>query len=354
MIPQPLTGRKILDLSQYIAGPTCGQLLADFGAEVVKVEPPAGDPSRSLGATRHGSIYFRHFNTGKRSVRLDLSTDGGRDELDKMMRTADALVMNFSAATVRKLGLDWERLHPRHPHLIVTSITAYGNDDPRTALDAVIQAVSGFARLNADENGQPRITAGYPTDLFSGMFAALSTSMALLEPERAEGVLIDVPMIEVAMAAMCGPSILASAAGEPAFTARGNRDTATAPSSIFACTDGSVYIYAGLDKHWERLRPVVDGPEGSHEDRVAQPEHYEAAVEAWTCERPLVQVLEQMRALGIAAAPVDDLAGALTALREQRFGAAVRFAGDEPVPQFPVTFSGERTPRTPAPIEEER
>jgi crotonobetainyl-CoA:carnitine CoA-transferase CaiB-like acyl-CoA transferase len=353
MTPRPLKGRKIVDLSQYIAGSSCAQLLADFGAEVVKVEPVTGDPSRRLGITEHGSVFFRQFNTGKSSIKLDLHTEPGREVLEGMLRDADAVVMNFAARTLRKLGLVWADLHARHPHLVVVQISAYGSDDPRTALDSVVQAVSGFALLNSDEHGRPRISAGYPTDVYSGLYGAFSAAMTILDPHRTEGLIVEVPMIEVAMSALGGPALLATATGEVPLTARGNRDVASAPSTVFACADGSIYIYAGLDKHWALLRDAIDGPTGTLAERLVDPERYEAAVQQWTQDRMIVEVLELTDRLGIPAAPVRRIEDALDDLHSYRPGGVVSLDRDgTPVPQFPVTFSGERIPRTTAPQEE--
>lgn len=353
MTPRPLAGRRIIDLSQYIAGPACAQVLADFGATVLKVEPPTGDPSRHLGLTSHGSVYFRQFNTGKHSVQLDLANEDGRAALDDLLADADAVVMNFAARTRRKLGLGWEALHAQHPGLVVVCITGYGMDDDRTALDSVMQAESGFAMLNADEHGAPRISAGYPADVFCGLYGGLAAAMALLDPERSGGVLLDVPMLDVTMSALCGTAMLTAAEGLPPATGRGNRDLATAPSTVFRCIDGDVYIYAGLDKHWELLRQVVDGPRATAAERLMDPERFEAVVQSWTGLRRVDEVLAETARLGIAAAPIERAETALATLQRSRPQAVVLIDGDGvPVPQFPVTFSGERIARANAPREE--
>lgn len=348
MTPRPLAGKRVLDLSQYIAGSTCGQVLADFGAEVVKVEPPHGDPSRALGSSPHGSPFFRQYNTGKSSMRLDLSTPADRTRLDAMLHDADAVIMNYSAGTRRKLGLEHETLRASHPRLVVLLITAYGADDPRTAFDSITQAASGFGLVNADEQGSPRISAGYPTDVYTGMFAATSAAMAMLDTST-EGSVIDVPMIEVAMSALCGTAMLLAADGEPVVPGSGNRDAATAPSSTFACRDGHAYVYAGLDKHWDRLRAVVSGPAGTRSERLADPAPYEAAVAGWTATRSVAEVCAEMTALGIAAGPVSRPAEALADLHRRRPGAVTTIVDGAAVPQFPVYFDGARIPRSPAP-----
>lgn len=349
MIPQPLAGRSVVDLSQYIAGPACGQLLADFGADVHKIEPLRGDPSRLLGDTGNGSVYYRQFNTGKHSTWLDLADPAGREQLGRLLDEADAVIMNFAARTRSKLGLDWDTLHEQHPHLVVTIVSAYGIDDPRTALDAVVQADSGFALLNANEDGSARIASGYPTDVFTGLYAGISTAMTLVDSARSDGVLIDVPMIEVALSALCGTAALTVSDGAAAPTGTGSRDRATAPSTVFEATDGPVYVYAGLDKNWDDVHAIVGGPDGTLAERLAEPARFERALAEWASSRTVAQVLEIMRGIGVAAAPVRDVGETLAALHADRPGGMVE--QDEagmPVPQFPVRFTGERIPRVSA------
>lgn len=349
MPPAALRGRRVVDLSQYIAGPVCGQLLADFGAEVLKVEPLAGDPTRGLPGTRFGSLYYRCYNTGKTAVAIDLRDPTGRAELDELLAGADALVMNFGLRTVQGLGLTWEALHARHPHLVVTVVSAYGADDARTSFDSIAQAVSGYAVVNADEHGRPRISAGWPTDVLSGTYAALSTAMALLDPD-VSGVLVDVPMNEVALCALVGPSTLLAAEDGTYRPGKGNRDAATAPSNVYACADGFVYVYAGMDKHWRLLQPLVGGPDATSAERLAAAGEYDRLVEAWTSSRSVAEVCRRLDELGIPAGRVLNPVAALETTRQQRPDAVVTTCPDgEAVPQFPVSFSGSRLPRRAAP-----
>jgi crotonobetainyl-CoA:carnitine CoA-transferase CaiB-like acyl-CoA transferase len=340
----------VIDLSQYIAGSVCGQVLADYGAEVIKVEPPGGDPSRRLPGTRFGSLYFRSYNTGKQSVVLDLFDPADRARFDDLLADADAIVLNFGARSRRRLGLDAATLHGRRPDLVVTVVSAYGAQDDRTCFDSIAQAVSGFAVTNADEQGHPRIAAGYPTDVYSGLQAGLGTAMALLDPDRGPGLEIDVPMIEVALTALTGPATLLAAEDGTFARGQGNRDAATAPSSVYRCCDGYCYVYAGLDKHWERLRPLIGGPEATAAERLADRDGFDALVEAWTGPRAMADVCEQLAGLGIPAGPVLDPVAALERTRTERPGAVVRTeAGGEAIPQHPVSFSGHRIPRHAAP-----
>jgi crotonobetainyl-CoA:carnitine CoA-transferase CaiB-like acyl-CoA transferase len=350
MPPRPLAGRRVIDLSQYIAGSVCGQVLADFGADVLKIEPLTGDPSRALPGTRFGSVYYRSYNTGKTAEVLDLRDAEQRRSLDELLGDAEALVMNFGARTLRGLGLDWAALQARHPHLVVTVVSAYGVDDPRTCFDSIAQAVSGYAVANAAEDGRPRISAGYPTDVFSGMYAGMATAMALLDPVRTGGLLIDTPMIDVAMAALAGPAVLSAAEDGISRPGTGNRDAATAPSNVYRCRDGYCYVYAGLDKHWALLRPLVGGDDATAAERLADADRYDGLVEAWTLQRTVAEVDSQMHELGIPAGPVRSPVDALAARVAERPGSIVATtSAGEAVPHFPVLFSGERIPRQPAP-----
>ena len=352
MTPTPLRNKRVLDLSQYIAGSACSQMLSDFGATVTKVEPAGGDPARSLGATRFGSTFFRQYNTSKSTVTLNLNDADERAQLDELLAGSDAVVMNFSPRTLRKHRLDWTSLHAAFPDLVVVLISAYGDGDQRTAFDSIAQAVSGFGYLNADATGAPRISAGYPTDVFTGLYAGMSTAMALLDVERQGGVLVDAPMIEVAMSALCGPAMLAGAEEGKVAHGVGNRDAATAPSNTYACSDGYAYIYAGLDKHWALLRPLVGGDEAALAERLADPGRFDAMVDRWTRSRTVEKVCQEVTALGIAAGPVSDPLTALNEIAEVRPGAVVTIAEDgQAIPQFPVYFNGARIPRTPAPTQ---
>jgi crotonobetainyl-CoA:carnitine CoA-transferase CaiB-like acyl-CoA transferase len=355
MPPSPLAGRKVVDLSQYIAGPVCGQILADFGAEVVKVEPLGGDPSRSLPGTRFGSAYYRTFNTGKSAIALDLQQAEDRERLDGLLAEADALVMNFARRTLEKLDLTWELLHRTHPHLTVTLVSAYGADDPRTSFDSIAQAISGYALLNAAEDGRPRISGGWPTDVFSGMYAALSTAMSLADPASETGVLIDVPMDEVSMSSLVGPALLIAAEDGRFRPGRGNGDVATAPSNVYRCSDGFIYIYAGMDKHWALLQPLIGGPDADAATRLEEATEFDRLVEAWTEQHTVQEVCERMDVLGIPAGPIRDPVAALERVIEERPGAVVASTPEgQAIPQFPVIFSGERLERRPAPVQPRR
>jgi crotonobetainyl-CoA:carnitine CoA-transferase CaiB-like acyl-CoA transferase len=348
--PRPLAGKRVVELAQFIAGPTAAQLLADFGAEVVKIEAPAGDGSRALPGTAFGSVYTRSFNTSKASIVIDTRVEADRAMLAELLGSADALVCNLAPGALRRLELDAPSIRRRFPRLVATLISGYGQQDDRTCMDTIAQCESGFAWLNAAEDGSPRVSTSWPTDFFSGHYAALSTAMALAEPERREGCIIDISMMEIAAAMLLGPAALLVSEGGRPMPGTGNRDRASAPSGVYPCRDGHVYIYGGLDPYWAKLKPLVGGRDAPLAERIACAEEFDALVSAWTTQRTCAEVLSAMNELAIPAGAVRDPVGAVEMIRGLREGAVSRrLDTGEHVPSFPALFDGERIHRSPAP-----
>lgn len=348
--PRPLAGLKVVELAQFIAGPTAAQLLADFGADVIKVEPAAGDGSRALPGTRFGSGYFRCFNTSKTSQIIDLRDAKGLSTLDELLGNADALVCNMAPSTLRRGGIDPQSLASRFPDLVIALVSGFGQHDDRTCMDTIAQCESGFAWLNGDADGAPRVSASWPVDFFSGMYAALATSMAMLDTKKPRGTIIDLSMMEVASAMLLGPTAVLASEGETPAAPTGNRDRAAAPCNIYRCTDGHVYIYGGLDPYWAKLRPVVGGKDATFSERLARADEFDGAVEAWTCLRSRTEVLTELARISVPAGAVRHPVEAIDVIRQARPGAVTTSTPQgEQVPSFPALFSGERIDRRPAP-----
>ena len=349
MPPRPLHGKRVVDLSQFIAGPTAAMLLADFGAEVTKIESPAGDGSRTLPGNAFGSYYTRSFNAGKHSLVLDLRKGADRAALDGLLSEADAFVCNLAPPSLRGLGLDGPTLRARFPHLVIALVSGYGQQDPRPCMDTVAQCESGFALLNGDEDGSPRLATGWPVDMFTGLHAGISCAMAMLDPARG-GCLVDVSMMEVAAAMLLGPSVLTMAEGDALAPPAGNRDRASAPSSIYRCADGHVYILGGLQAYWTRLHPLVGGPDAPIAERIARAAEFDARVEAWTLPQRRDDVLARMQALQIPAGAVRPPVEAVAMIRALRPGAVSQaLPSGEHVPMFPALFDGQRPQRSATP-----
>lgn len=276
---------------------------------------------------------------------LDLAD--GRQALDALLDEADAFICNLAPGSLARLDLQGPALRQRHPHLTVVLISGYGQQDDRVCMDTIAQCESGFALLNGNEDGTPRLSTGWPVDMFSGMYAGLSCAMAVLEG-RAR--LIDISMMEVASAMLLGPAALALSEGETLDPPMGNRDRASAPSSIYRCADGHVYILGGLDAYWARLRPLIGAEDAPIQERIRRAAHFDALVEAWTLPQTREAVLRQARELQIPAGNVQPPAQALALIRQLRPGAVSRaLPSGEHVPAFPALFDGLRIPRSATP-----
>ena len=217
-------------------------------------------------------------------------------------------------------------------------------------MDTIAQCESGFAWLNGAEDGTPRVSTSWPVDFYSGLYASYATAMALLDPGRESGTVIDLTMMEVASAVLLGPAAILASEGASLAPPSGNRDRASAPSGVFRCADGFIYIYAGLDNYWKALRPVVGGEAASFAERLARPDDFDAMVDAWTRVRPCEAALARLSELGIPAGAVRHPTEAIERIRAARPGAvtAVLESGEH-VPSFPALFDAERIARRAAP-----
>jgi crotonobetainyl-CoA:carnitine CoA-transferase CaiB-like acyl-CoA transferase len=239
-----LAGVKIVDLSQIVSGPMAATMLADQGADVIKVESPHGDPVRTLGPAKGDvSAMFIAVNRGKRGLSIDLKTRGGRTILERLIAWADVLIDNFRPGTMERLGFDYERCAALNPRLIYASITGFGSDGPYSNIrvyDPVVQAVSGIAATQVDKEGRPQLVRTLVADKVTALTMAQAITAALFHRERSgEAQRIDVAMVDAAIAfnwpeGMYNHSFLDDA--PPPFPEYG------ALSRLWPCADGQVAI----------------------------------------------------------------------------------------------------------------
>lgn len=257
-MPKPLAHFKILDLSRILAGPFATQLLADLGAEVIKIEGPEGDPTRGWGPPfeEGESAYFRCANRGKRSVQLDLTQAAHQHHLDHLMKQADVLVENFLPDTVERLGLGWESIHARHPRLIVASVRGFASDVPasrRPGYDFIIQAESGLMSLTGEVDGRPMKAGVALTDVLCALYLANGIQAALLHRERTgEALQVEVPLMEAALAGLVNAASSTLMTGQPP-PRLGNAHPNIVPYQAFSCRDGEVALGVGSDRQFEVL-----------------------------------------------------------------------------------------------------
>ena len=264
--PGPLAGYKVLELCSTVAGPACARLLADFGADVIKVEPPAGDPLRSMG--RHAqdtSLYAATILRNKRTITIDLKSEDGKALVRARAVKTDILVENFRPGVMERLGLDYESLSRDNPGLVMVRISGYGQTGPyrnRPGYGAICEAMAGVRHLTGDPDRPPARVALATTDYLSAVYAAFGASMALVNRAKTGlGQLVDVALYEAAFSQM--------EAYVPAFKTTGfvpkrvgSNLPNMAPNSLYPTKDGGyVLIAANSDPTFKRLLDVMNAPE---------------------------------------------------------------------------------------------
>ncbi len=260
----PLSGLKVVDLTRIIAGPFCTQLLADMGAEVIKVEAPGkGDPTRQQGAVVDGvSFYFAQFNRNKASITADLHTDAGKAILAKLIEQADILVENYRPGVLAKMGFDQARLEALNSRLITCSVNGYGSSGPyadRPAFDFIGQAMSGFMSINGQADGEP-LRAGPPiSDLLAGLYAAFGVVTALLGRERSadrRGQRVEASLCNSLISTLAYFSAHYFATGEQP-TRTGNDHPIVYPYGLFKAADGMIAVAPSNDIFVERFLEAI-------------------------------------------------------------------------------------------------
>lgn len=271
----PLSGIRVLDLSRVLAGPFCSMILADLGAEVIKVESPWGDDSRQFGPFVDGtSAYYRLFNRSKMGITLDFKNDDDKEVLRDLVRRADVVVENFRPGVLEKLGLGPEELLEVNPRLVVTSISGFGQTGSlakEPAYDLVAQAMSGLMSITGWQNGKPTRVGISLGDLIPGLYAAIGTVSALYQRESTgRGQHLDLAMYDSLISVMESVGMRALYDDTPP-TRIGNDHGLSAPFSTYATKDGDVVIAITTNRLFERLANALDIPEMATDHRFAEP-----------------------------------------------------------------------------------
>ncbi len=261
----PLSGVTVVDLSRILAGPYATMMLGDLGAEILKVEPPGGDDSRGWGPpfASGESAYFLAVNRNKKSLCLNLKTDGGRDLLHRLLGSADVLVENFRPGTMERLGFDYKQLKETYPKLVYCSISGYGHTGPlreKPGYDAIMQGEAGWMHVTGEPDGPPQKVGASLADIFTGMMAAQGIVSALYERQRTgSGQKIDVALFDSVMATLCYQAQGYLLTGEEPRRL-GNRHPSLAPYETFETADGYLTLGVGNDTLWQRFCRAVASP----------------------------------------------------------------------------------------------
>jgi len=320
-----LSDLRVVDLTQVLAGPYCTMLLADMGADVVKVERPGGDLIRSnppfvADAEREAyGGYFQSVNRGKRSLELDLGAERDRADFLSLVETADVVVENYRAGTMESFDLGYETLREHNPDLVYSSIRGFG--DPRTgetdrqgqpSFDLVAQALGGVMAITGQPDGPPTKVGPGIGDLFTAVLNAVGILAAVHHRDRTgEGQYVDTAMYD-AMVSLTERAVYQYAYTGEAAGRRGNAHPTLFPYNAFEAADGHVVVAAFSDGHWRDLCAAMDRPDLAAEypapaDRLAERESLRAEIADWTRERTADDVVEAL-AGGVPAARVQDAA----------------------------------------------
>jgi len=317
IVQPPLSGSRVIELGQLIAGPFCGQLLGDFGAEVIKVEAPdRPDPARHWGAVKvnEESVFWAIIARNKKSLTLNLRLSKGQDIMKRLVGTADVLVENFRPGTLEKWGLSPAVLHQINPRLVITRVSGYGQTGPEShkpGYASVGEAKGGLRHLIGEPDRPPARAGVSLGDTMTGTFAALGTMMALYHREKSgRGQIVDAAIYESVMAFM--ESFI------PEYALAGHVRQRTggilpriAPSGAYPCQDGMVIIGANQDTLFERLANMIgtdwasDPRYATHDARGANQAELDDMISVWTRNLTMQEVLRLCEANYIPCGPVN-------------------------------------------------
>ncbi len=318
---KPLQGIHVLDFSRVLSGPLCTMLLADMGAEITKVEPPAGDETRAWGPpfSAGESAYFLSINRNKRSVVLDLSSETDQVIARQLAAKADVVIENFRPGTAQRLGIDYDALKIVNQSLVYCSISGFGQDGPfrnKPGYDLVAQALSGLMALTGEPNGAP-MKAGVPmADLVTGLYAAIAILAALTKRfrgEGSEGEYIDLALLDsqVSMLQSVASNFFLSNQPLPRY---GNAHPNIVPYQAFATQDGTIVLAVGNDGQFSRLCELLSHPEWADDTRFctnrarwAHRAEITGLVAKILTAHPSQYWIDAMESRGIPCAPVLTL-----------------------------------------------
>ena len=350
-----LEGVRILDLTRVLAGPYASMVLADLGAEVIKVElPGSGDESRGFGPFQNGeSAYFTSVNRGKKSVTIDLRQERGRDLALGLAETCDVLVENFRPGSMDRFGLGYETVHAKYPQVVYASISGFGQTGPyaqRPAYDVLIQAMGGLASITGEPNSPPVRVGSSIADLSAALFGAVGILAALQRASRTgEGQQIDISMLD------CQVALLENALARYAVSGEvpqplGSRHPAITPFQFFAVSDGHIVLAAGNDGLWRKLCTalgLLDLIEDSRfADNALRTENH-AALEPLLAEvladKTVAEWCEVLVQAGVPSGPLCDVGEVFNdeqiAAREMIVEIDHPIAGRQAMPNSPLKFS---------------
>ena len=326
-MPGPLQGFRVLDLSRILAGPWCSQMLADLGAEVIKIERPgSGDDTRAWGppyipdaqgAATTEAGYFHSANRGKQSVCIDIAQARGQQLVRDLVAHCDVFIENFKVGGLKKYGLDYASLESLNPKLVYCSITGFGQDGPyaqRAGYDFMIQAMGGMMSITGEADGEPQKTGVAIADILTGLYSANAIQAALIHQlKTGQGQYIDMALLDVQVAALANQAMNYLAAGENPRRC-GNAHPNIVPYQAFQTSDGFIILAVGNDAQFERFCELAGKPElaaderfRKNSDRVRHRDLLLPSVVEVMRSKSGADWLEQLNARGIPCGPINNI-----------------------------------------------
>jgi crotonobetainyl-CoA:carnitine CoA-transferase CaiB-like acyl-CoA transferase len=356
----PLAGIKVVELARVLAGPWAGQLLADLGADVIKVERPgSGDDTRAWGppfvegkdGENLSSAYFHAINRNKRSVTIDLKNGADRAVVIALAREADVLIENYKVGDLKKYGLDYDSLKKDNPGLIYCSVTGFGQDGPyahRPGYDFVVQGMSGIMDITGEADGMPQKPGVAFADVFTGVYSALAIEAALIARGRTgEGQYIDMALLDVQTSVLANQALYYLVSGTPPRRL-GNEHATVVPFGVFPASDGHIIITGGNDGQFRGMCTVLGMPELADDPRfktnAVRVENRLALRDilfSATAKHPRAWLAAELEKAGVPVGPINDIAGAFADPQIMHRKMRVDLTEDA---QGGVTIPGVRTP----------
>ncbi|HYB43798.1 MAG TPA: CoA transferase [Candidatus Methylomirabilis sp.] len=365
-----LKGTRVLDLTQYEAGPSCAEMLAWLGADVIKIEPPSGEPARRALSERPDldSFFFLLLNANKRAVTLNLKSERGRGVFRQLVERADVVLDNFAAGVLERLGFGYETLAEINPRIIAASITGFGSEGPYAdykSFEWIAQAMGGALSVTGAADGPPtRVNAGLG-DTGAGLHCAIGILAALVQRQATgRGQRVEVSQQDAVLNLLRIHLREQYTTGQPA-PRRGNRSIASAPSNLYRCRpfgpNDYAYIHVANNEMWRALVRVIGRPEigddprlATSRGRVEHGEEVDAVVEAWAEKHTKHEAMALLAAAGVPCGAVLDSGEVLSNRHLVERGMVVEvehpMRGRVPMPGNPVRLSASPTEVTRAPL----
>ncbi|MBB6013423.1 crotonobetainyl-CoA:carnitine CoA-transferase CaiB-like acyl-CoA transferase [Aquamicrobium lusatiense] len=325
MAPPPLQGIRVIELARILAGPWAGQVLADLGADVIKVESPQGDDTRKWGppfvegkdGENLSAAYYHSCNRGKRSIALDFSTPEGAETVRRLVADADILIENFKLGGLKKYGLDYESLKAVNPKLIYCSITGFGQDGPyapRAGYDFIVQGMSGLMSITGEPDREPQKVGVAVTDIFTGLYSVIAMQAALRHAEKTgEGQHIDMALLDTQVSVLANQNLNYLVSGT-APNRMGNAHPNIAPYEVLPVSDGHFILAVGNDSQFAKFCAVIGRAELAEDpqfatnsarvaNRHALREHTVPALAGFG----RAEILAALEKAGVPASPINDI-----------------------------------------------